>query len=304
MFGAKFSPCASRGLGGAGTSYPINFFEVNPFTAGSSLNYLDSMGSSNYNSAQVEFRQRLNHGMQFNMNYTFSHSLVEGPVNGYQANAGGSFQTDRNFRLSYRPSTYDIRQIFHASGTYDLPFGKGQKFLNGSKLANEVVGGWTLGTILIIQSGPPTQITGGYLTVNANDGGVNFAPGVTARTIQNNIGVYRTGNAWVDTINPSLLAANGGVTAASAYTPNITPGVFGANPYVYGPHWFNDDLSINKSIPIRESVRMTLQGQFLNVFNHPAFALGTLAAQSLSFSQSTTLVTTARRIEIRANIEF
>jgi len=140
--------------------------------------------------------------------------------------------------------------------------------------------------------------------VNASDGGVNFAPGVTAATIQNNIGVYRTGNAWVDTINPSLLAANGGVAAAKAYTPTITPGVFGANPYVYGPHWFNDDLSINKSIPIRESLRMTLQGQFLNVFNHPAFALGTLAAQSLSFSQSTTLVTTARRIEIRANIEF
>ena len=37
MFGAKFSPCASRNLGGAGTSYPINFFEVNPFTAGGSL---------------------------------------------------------------------------------------------------------------------------------------------------------------------------------------------------------------------------------------------------------------------------
>ena len=57
MFGAKFSPCASRNLGGAGTSYPINFFEVNPFTAGSSLNYLDAMGHSNYHSLQVEFRQ-------------------------------------------------------------------------------------------------------------------------------------------------------------------------------------------------------------------------------------------------------
>ncbi len=304
MFGAKFSPCASRGLGGAGTSYPINFFEVNPYTAGSSLNYLDSMGHSNYHSAQVEFRQRLNHGMQFNMNYTFSHSLVEGPVNAYQANAGGSFQTDRNFRLSYRPSSYDIRHIFHASGTYDLPFGKGRKFLSNSRLANEVVGGWTIGTILVIQSGPPSQITGGYTTVNASDGGVVFAPGVTARTIQNNIGVYRTGNAWVDTINPSLLAPNGGVNAASAYVPNTTPGVFGANPYIYGPHWFNDDLSVNKSIPIRESVRMTLQGQLLNVFNHPAFGLGTLAAQSLSFSQSTSLITSARRIEIRANIEF
>ena len=128
-------------------AYPINFFEVNPFTAGGSLNYLDSMGISNYHGMQVEFRQRLNHGMQFNANYTLSHSLVEGPVNGYQANAGGSFQTDRDFRLSYRPSSYDIRHIFHLSGTYDLPFGKGKAFLNQSRLADEVVGGWTLGTI-------------------------------------------------------------------------------------------------------------------------------------------------------------
>jgi hypothetical protein len=303
MFGAKFSPCAQRNLGGAGTSYPINFFEVNPFTAGSSLNYLDSMGHSNYHSLQVEFRQSLNHGMQFNANYSLAHSLVEGPTNGYQANAGGSFQTDRNFQLSYRPANYDIRHIFHLSGTYDLPFGKGKAFLNSSKLADEVAGGWTLGTILVFQSGPPTQITGGYLTVNANDGGVNFANGVTARTIQNSVGVYRTGNPWVETVNPTLLAANGGIST-NYYTPNTTPGVFGANPYIYGPHWFNDDLSLNKTIPIKESVRASLQFQFLNVFNHPAFGLGTLAAQSLSFAQSTSLLTTARRIEIRANIEF
>jgi hypothetical protein len=156
---------------------------------------------------------------------------------------------------------------------------------------------------LIFQSGPPSQITGGYLTVNGNDGGVNFGQGVTARTIQNSVGVYRTGNPWVETVSPSLLAANGGITP-STYVPNITPGVFGANPYIYGPHWFNDDMSLNKSIPIKEQLRATLQFQFLNVFNHPAFGLGTLAAQSLSFAQTTGTITTARRIEIRANIEF
>ena len=87
MFGSTFSPCASRGLGGAGASYPINFWEVNPYTAGSSLNYLDASGHSNYHSLQVDLRQRQWHGMQFNANYTLSHSLVLGPVNGYQANA-------------------------------------------------------------------------------------------------------------------------------------------------------------------------------------------------------------------------
>ena len=86
--------------------------------------------------------------------------------------------------------------------------------------------------------------------------------------------------------------------------PNTTAGIFGANPYVYGPHWFNDDMSLNKAVPITERIRGSLQFQFLNVFNHPAFGLGTLAAQSLSYSETTGTITTYRRIEIRANIEF
>ena len=296
MFGSKFSPCANLKLGGAGTGYPINFWEVNPFTAGRSLNYLDAMGHSNYHSMQAEFRQRLNHGMQFNLNYTLAHALVLGAVNGYQANAGGSFITDRNYQLSYRPSAYDIRHIFHASGTYDLPFGKGKKFMNSSKLADEVLGSWTVGTIVIFQTGPPSQVSGGYLTVNANDAGVIFQNGATGKTLQDAVTVNRIGSPWVQTISPSLIGANGAVSS-SVYTPNTNPGLWGANPYIYGPHWFNADLSINKSIPIHESVRMTLQGQLLNVFNHPAFGLGSLNAQALNFAQTTSTITSPRRIE-------
>ena len=226
-----------------------------------------------------------------------------GQSNGYQANAGGAFLTNRDYRLSYRPSPYDLRHVFRASGTYDLPFGKGRMYLNGNRAADLIAGHWTLGTTLQMQSGPPTQISGGFLTVNGNDSGVIMGNGVTARTIQDSVGVYRTGNPWVQTVNPSLLAVNGGINP-SYYTPNNIPGVWGASQFIYGPHWFNADLSVNKTIPIRESVRMTLQGQLLNVFNHPAFALGGLGAQSLSYGQSTNLITTARRVEIRANVEF
>jgi hypothetical protein len=74
--------------------------------------------------------------------------------------------------------------------------------------------------------------------------------------------------------------------------------------YIYGPHWFNADMSVNKSIPIWERIHTTLQAQFLNVFNHPAFSMGTISATSLSFGQSTSLITTARRIELRLNVEF
>ena len=78
-------------------------------------------------------------------------------------------------------------------------------------------------------------------------------------------------------------------------------------PYLYGPRWYNVDLSVNKTIPIRESVRFVLQTEFLNALNHPTFGFpagGPLGVQSLSFMQSTTGPTNPRVIEFRANIEF
>jgi len=76
---------------------------------------------------------------------------------------------------------------------------------------------------------------------------------------------------------------------------------------IYGPGWYNADVSANKSIPIRENIRFTLQGEFLNIFNHPTFAFNSstpLNVQSTAFGQMTGGPTTARRIELRANLEF
>src|SRR5450432_1498427 len=170
---------------------------------------------------------------------------------------------------------------------------------------------WTLGTILVIQSGSPSQIgnltnpaSDGYNTVNNNDAGVYFN-GVTARQLQSAVGVFHTGNPWVLTVNPNLIAPSG--TAASSLTPANIPGVWGYRPYLYGPHWFNDDLSLNKIVPIREHVHATFQAEFLNVNNHPRFNLGTLSVRSTAFGQQTATAagstpSAARRIELRANI--
>jgi hypothetical protein len=310
---AKFAPCASAFAGNANVAgnYPANFFEVNPYTTGLSLNYLDAMGHSNYNSLQLELRQRQIHGMQFNLNYTLGKSLILGPANAYQGNVtsqtgsvAGLFLSDRNFRMNYGPSPFDIRHIVHASGTYDLPFGKGKMFLNSSKLANEIVGGWTLGTIVIFQTGTLTQMSGGYNTVNANDTGLVFQNGFTAQQLQQNVGVYHTGSPFVYTFDPSKFLAPNGSASTNYIVPNTAAGQWGYRPMIYGPHWFNADLAVNKTIPIRESVRLTVQGEFLNVFNHPTFSLGTVNAQSTAFGQSTGGPTTARRIELRANLEF
>jgi hypothetical protein len=215
----------------------------------------------------------------------------------------GLYWTDRNFRLNYTQSGFDIRHVVHISGTYDLPFGKGKKFLSGNSALNYVVGGWTLGTITTLQSGSPTQMSGGFATLNQNDSGVIFGSGFTAAQLQDKVGIYRSGNPWVYTVDPGLLAANGAVTQTKLSPANIA-GQFGFRPIIYGPKWSNFDLSVNKYIPIRENIKGSLQAQFLNVFNHPTFNLGGLSPQSLAFSQSTGGPTVARRIELRVNIEF
>ncbi|HEV3198702.1 MAG TPA: TonB-dependent receptor [Bryobacteraceae bacterium] len=305
---AAFPACVTKGTFPAAGAYPINFWQINPFAAGRSVNYLDSAGMSNYHGLQVEFRQRPTHGAQFSVNYTWAHSLGISAQNGIQGQGNNIYYTDRNYRLNYGPGLFDIRHVLRASGTYDLPFGKGKKYLNHGGVVNGVFGGWTLGTIFVIQSGNPAQIgtptsqPDGYNTVNNNDSGVYFN-GITARQLQSAVGVYHTGNPWVLTLNPSLLAPSGIATPSLA--PATTPGVWGYRPIIYGPHWYNDDLSINKTVPIREGVRFVVQTEFLNVTNHPTFNLGTLSVRSTSFAQQTgTGPSQARRIEFRANIEF
>jgi hypothetical protein len=313
---ANFSaPCLSKGVNSPGAGYPINFWQVNPYATGRAVNYLDAAGHSNYHGLQLEFRQRLTHGMQFNVNYTWAHSLGIAAQNGIQGQGNNIYYTARNFRLNYGPSLFDIRHVVHASGTYELPFGKGKTLLNHGGLVNAVFGGWTLGTIVAWQSGSPAVFgsnnnTDGFNTANNTDAGV-VLNGVTLAQLQKSVGVFTTGQPWVTLIDPKYIGSNGQANP-NFISPQTTPGVWGYRPYLYGPRWFNTDLSVNKAIPIRESVRMVLQGEFLNVFNHPTFALtgatvnnlNILAAQNPTFGQATSGPTSPRVIELRANIEF
>lgn len=139
---AAFPACASKVGNVPGAGYPINFWQANPYAPGTVANYLDATGKSNYNALQVDFRQRPTHGMQFNVNYTLAHSLNLGAQNQIQSESGFPL-TNRNFRLNYQPSNFDIRHTFRVNGTYDLPFGKGQFLLKNAGPLDRVVNGWT-----------------------------------------------------------------------------------------------------------------------------------------------------------------
>ena len=75
MVGTSFGPCGTSY--GAGAGYPINFWLANPFAIGSwtGASYMSDTGYSNYNSLQVEYRQRPWHGVSGSANYTLSKTM-------------------------------------------------------------------------------------------------------------------------------------------------------------------------------------------------------------------------------------
>jgi hypothetical protein len=291
------SACQNNlGYSGTGGNYPVNFFQANPYNAGGGVGYLDSVGYSTYNGLQIEFRQKSWNGMQFNVNYTWSKNL-----------GMTQQETLRNLKLGYGPTGTDRRHVIHAFGTYDLPFGKGKPLLKGSGLLDRVVGGWTVGTIFQYSSGSPFQLTGGNQTFNnLFDGGI-VLNGVTVSQLQHAVGVFNipsstgqgTARYWID---PKFIASNGRANSA-LLAPNAAPGTIGDRPWFYGMHHSNTDMSITKAIPIKEGMRFTLQGEFLNVFNHPGWDIGDTNLQSSTFGQ-TTSIGGSRIIEVRMNFEF
>ena len=315
LVGASFSPCATNiGYTGAGAGYPINFFQANPFAAGNSTGYMTDAGYSTYNGLQVDFRQRAWHGVTFDANYTWSHTLGVSTPNDWTG-AYPAF-TLRNLRESYGPTLYDLRHVVHINATADLPFGKGRAFLNHGGVVDKVIGGWNIGTIMTFQTGYPFRILGGNRTFNNfADSGVNLN-GVTLQQLQSSVGVYRIpGKSFVSIINPKYLASPTGGANLSLITPNTTAGTLAPPIYLHGPHGWYDDIAITKDFPITERWRFTFQTEMLNAFNHPVFGQGTTPVGSTVKSGSWGTVGSndqryggiggfGRQIEFRGNITF
>ena len=304
-------PCQSVNGTNSSGSYPINFFQANPFATGTGILEMTNAGYSNYNALQVDFRQKLNHGMQFDANYTWSHSLgtsVQGSVTpgfyGGRSNSAPGFYTLRNTHLNYFPSAFDVRQVFHLSGTYDLPFGHNQQFFNQNPIANSVIGGWTAGIILTRQTGEPYLFYGGTNTVNQSDSGITLT-GVTPSQLEKQIKVRpgTPGTGRVNLFDPKYYSPSG-ASNTSYISPNFTAGQFGTLMWLHGPKWINTDLAVTKLVPIHNEMNFTLQAEFLNAFNHPAWIGMDSGVQDTTFGTTSSTANAPRNIELRANFRF
>jgi hypothetical protein len=246
-------------------------------------------GMSNYNGLQAKIDKRFGNGLGFLATYTWNHTLDDS----YDPVAGGV--SDRNVNMipirdEWTNSPYDIRQRVNFNGYYNLPFGKGHRFVNHNAVLDLLIGGWSSDLAFFAQTGKPFGVS---------PTGVTTAGGGTSRA-------FLIGNPWAgggtpDPSNPIAASAcpatvhnktnwynpcafanpPAGSTIPKTGAGSLITGEAQALAYLggktnilHGPGYQRVNLSLFKDFPVwRENV-LEFRADSFNVLNEPSYSIG------------------------------
>jgi hypothetical protein len=311
------------------------FFLPNP-NAGA-IDLLANGAKYRYHSLQAELRRRFASGFYFQANYTFQKTLT---------NASGVGQTDfeplltsRLPQLEYARADYDTAHVFNFNTIYELPFGRGKRWLTGGGVSDRVFGGWQVTSIIRASTGAPITIIDPRGTFNraGRSGRQTANTSLTNDQVKKLVGVFKTPcgvyyiNPAVININHDALAAGncsqltggsftgqGSLGFGQATFPgqaffNVAPGQVGnmARAFLNGPAFFNWDASVIKNVRITENTRLQLRAEGFNILNRANFfftQLGTNAnINSTTFGRINSTFTSSgaqRVVQFAARFEF
>ena len=280
-----------------GTKYfPAGTLRPNPQL--NSINQYFTSAVNRYNAASIDLNRRFRGGMAFRTNYTFSKSMDNASsLTGQQAIGNPPVVLDPHDRMrDYGLSAFDVRHRFSFSGSYELPFGNGKRFLkDAGGTVNQAVSGWQLNIINSLRSGFPfTPALGFNWSRDGNTSApdrVSFTPG---RTLH---GIYlRRPEQWVD-------------PTAFVLPPAGTYGNAGRNILI-GPGSAMVDVSVFKTTRLTEGRNLQLRVEVFNVLNHTNFGipspimLTNTGATAAAAGVITSTATTSRQIQLGAKLNF
>ena len=286
---ATYNLNASTTLGGGVASQPLN--AAFGKKAGVDLRYVGY--SSSYNALQVKFDRRYSNGLQITTSYTYSKAL------GFQSEDSGlTFYI--NAQRNWRRLDFDRKHYFVQSYVYELPFGRGKKWLNGGPVS-WVLGGWQLNGILSIASGTPLNFGGNSAVLNAPGNGNTlnwFGPGPIQVTKGNGRqATWFTPAKCSSTVMTSCFAQPGQFNGGQPEFGNLSPNV------ISGPGFWNLDGSVFRNFQITERFRLQMRGECFSCANTPQWNNPNTDINSTNFG----LITGAggaRSIQLGAKLQF
>lgn len=226
------------------------FYAVNPRLV--NLTYRTNYGSAKYHSLQVRMEKRYSAGFSASLAYTWSKYMS----NGTNINGGGNGapQDFRCTRCEWGPMPEDRNHMAVINHNWELPFGKGRKFVNGGPLAY-IIGNWNVTGIWSLSTGEKFTATAAAAVSNSAGGGGDRPN----RTANGNLPASeRTIDRWFD---------------LSAFAPaaQFTFGNSGRGILV-GPGNVNTDLGVQREFPFGEQRRAQFRWEMFNAFNRANFS--------------------------------
>jgi Carboxypeptidase regulatory-like domain len=258
-------------------------------------------GQSYYNSGILHIEQRTKHGLTLLGNFTFSKWID-----------ADSFLNAEDAQPTRMISTYDHKYVAHVGGDYELPFGRGKLFsLGGSKLMDEIAGGWVLNGLYQFESGAPIDFTGD----------IPLQPGMTIKDLHSNPrDTSPAGSGKPALANASNVFVTGSGTSCTASAGQPCDGtVFFNGQYV--DHYrtlpltmgwvrqdgFNNlDASLLKNFKFTETTSLQLRLETFNTLNHPSFGTPNITPTSSAFGYITSVYTNSqpRQVQLAARFVF
>jgi hypothetical protein len=254
------------------TTCPSVYFGGNPAfqTDISQISGTASTGSSNYHALQAVLQKRFSNGLQYQVAYTFSRCRTDN--SGYYGNWGAQaapanpyYQNLYDPRADWANCFFDSKNVLSAYAVYEIPFGHGKRWGNGSNaVVNAVAGGWSINPIVSVHSGFPVALYD-----------FSFAKGDSAGTESRGLRPDCNAGAGRTFGRQSYFDPSSGHFAGYRWfdpTPYSHPAnVFGTCPAqgpVIGPGYGDADLSLQKNFQFTERARLQFRSDFVNAFNH------------------------------------
>ena len=240
-------------------------------------------GNSSYHGVNFKYEKRFSDGLNLLANYTYSKFIDDVPA-AQEIGATPGIQNYYDRRAEKALSGNDVRNRFAFSSVYELPWGKGRKFLSEGPLAL-ALGGWNLGAILTLQQGSPFGLTTQVNTVNAFSGGqrVNVIRDPTLPNEQ------RTVERYFD------------IDAVTA-PPQFTFGNAG-RALLTGPGLANLNLSLLKNFKFAETWNLQFRLEAFNALNRANFEEPGTALGSPTFGVITS-AQAARSMQLGLKLTF
>jgi hypothetical protein len=263
---------------------------IRPFPdfGGSQFNAYE--GAASFNSGQATLEKRMSGGLYFLATYTYGHAMDDTatPLNGGSNIYRNALLVPMGYEMA--SSDWDVRHRFTFNGNYQLPFGRGRRFLNQGGVLNALIGGWATDLVFTAQTGTP-------FTIGPNNAGVTGAttrrailkrdpfmtggtqdptnPGTTCATSTRNVKHWFNPCAFANPLPgggiPNTQTAQNPLGSPIRGLAQILAYTGTARNQIAGPGYERINMSVFKNFDTVEGQYLQFRADVFNLFNTPAF---------------------------------